>query len=106
MHQFETDIEAAEGEALEHALKVQVFGALAAQELAPGRGIEEEVPNLRVPGNMAKGSRWRPFSLSKRTPCSISALRLAMEKRLTEAILARASPRNPRLATCCNSCWL
>jgi len=39
-------LETAHGDALEHGFQMPLLGALTAQETAPGRRIEEEIPHL------------------------------------------------------------
>ena len=57
--QVEGHIETRQGQALDHLFQMAEFGFLGAQELAPGRGIEEQVPYFHG-GALRVGSRLYP----------------------------------------------
>jgi len=104
MPQTETDLEPAQRESENVVLDVAEFGALAAQELAAGRDIEEQIARFHRGPDWMRG--WRGFAngitaIAGDAPASLlvsdAEVRVSRE---TEAMLGRASPRKPRLATC------
>jgi hypothetical protein len=105
--QAEPDREPAQRQTADPFLNMTELGALAAQKLAAGRNVEEQI--ARLDGGAQRMRRRHRLAediaavAPMRQPLSWPAMREVRVNRDTEAMLGNASPRKPRLATCWRS---
>jgi len=111
--QREAGLAARQRDALEYVLAVRVFGGFRFEELAPRRRVEIQVADFDAGAGGQRGGRdGRELMPLADTPHAwrSSARRLASVRLETAAMLASASPRNPRLPRArgrpaWRSCW-
>ena len=94
----EGDVAARQGEPEDGVEALGLLGLRPLEELAAGGHVPEEVAHFHGGARGAPAAEIRgpvPPSTSMRVPCGASFSQVSRVKRLTAAMLGRASPRNP-----------